>query len=176
MLENLSKILGMMDESLLDKVAQLLLDHKANRVWLVGNGGSYSTASHFASDLDCLGFDVKCLGDNVARLTAVTNDFGWDEAYSKQLLHVKAGDVLVSFSVHGGASNWSCNLMKAAYYAKSKGAVSVSFAGFDGGKLFEVCDVSVIVPSQRTFEIEGVHCVLSHVVRQKIEDNQRCSV
>jgi D-sedoheptulose 7-phosphate isomerase len=141
---------------------------------LIQNGGSASCASHFASDLASLGFDTICLTDNPARLTALVNDFGWEDTYVKQLSWIKTGDILIAISVHGGADSWSCNLVRAATFAKNRGAKILSLSGFDGGELAKLSDLSIIVPAERTYIIEGIHSILTHVICQMLE-NQKCS-
>lgn len=168
--ELLIKTIKKMDEKLLDSFAQNLLKHKPNTIWIIGNGGSASTASHFTSDLNSLGFNARCLCDNVPRLTALTNDYGWDEVYIKQLSHLKPNDVLILISVHGGSDSWSNNLIKALFYAKGRGAKILSLTGFDGGITAKNSNHSIIVPAERTYIIEGIHCVLTHIIWQKIKD------
>jgi D-sedoheptulose 7-phosphate isomerase len=172
MLEEISKILTQIPEENLEKFAQILLNHKNHRVWLIGNGGSASCASHFTSDLASLCFDTICLSDNPSKLTAITNDFGWEEAYVKQLSRMKSDDVLIVISVHGGTNSWSCNLVRAAFFAKDMGATILSLSGFDGGELAKLSDLSIIVPAERTYIVEGIHGVLCHVIWQKLEETK----
>lgn len=166
LLSEVVEALNKIREDELDQFASFLLN--AERVWLVGNGGSASLASHFASDLDALGFDVKCLTDNVARLTAIVNDYSWEETYVKQLDHMVKGDVLVVISVHGGSIDWSNNLVGAVVFGKGRGAKTLCLLGCDGGRLKEVADFSVVVPSNKTPIVEGVHSVLAHLICEKV--------
>jgi D-sedoheptulose 7-phosphate isomerase len=171
MLNEISEILTRIDEENLDKAVEILLEHKpSHRIFLVGNGGSSACASHFASDLASLGFDATCLSDNIPRLTAITNDFGWEDVFIKQLEHLKPNDILIVISVHGGSNSWSCNLVRAASFAKEKGAKILSLSGFDGGELAKISDLSIIVPAERTYIIEGLHSVVAHVICQKLEN------
>src|SRR3989344_2334219 len=130
------------------------------KVFTMGNGGSASTASHFAGDLlktvvndsslkeinSKRGFKAMCLNDNQPALTAWINDSGWDLAY-KGLLNtlLEEGDVLILVSVHGG-SGWSGNLIQAMELAKTRNAKILGLAGFDGGKMKEICDSCIVVP------------------------------
>jgi phosphoheptose isomerase len=79
-----------------------------------------------------------------------------------------AGDVLIVVSVHGGrvrsGTVWSCNLLKACEYAKAKEGVVLALLGGDGGMIGKIADVSVIVPHAETWAVEGIHCVLAHLV------------
>lgn len=174
MLKEVIKTLRKIPEDDVQKFARELYLSCHKRIWIIGNGGSASTASHFASDLASLGFDVICLTDNVSRLTALTNDFGWDTVYMKQCQHMKSGDILIAISVHGGRG-WSNNLVLATKFATNRGAKTLSLVGHDGGQLAEISAFSIIVPSDSTPIIEGIHCVLTHVIRQKIEELSKCS-
>lgn len=173
MFEEISKTLTKIPEGNLEKFAQILIESKAHRICLAGNGGSSATASHFASDLSALGFDTICLTDSTSKLTALTNDFGWDSAYLKQLVHLKPEDVFIAISVHGGDKEWSNNLVKAALFSKDKGAKVLSLLGCDGGELVKISDCSIIVSSDETYVIEGIHSVLAHAICQKVKE--KCS-
>lgn len=165
-METLTKI----KEEDIDKFAQILSKSKLSRIFLIGNGGSASTASHFASDLSSLGFDTKCLTDNVSRLTAIANDFSWDEVYTKQFYKLLPNNVLIAISVHGGDIERSNNLIEATLFAKAKGAKTLSLVGCDGGQLAQLCDFSIIVPSDLTPIIEGVHSVLTHIICERVKE------
>lgn len=161
-------LLQVLKQPSLGVFVQKLLEHKQARVWICGNGGSAATAVHFASDLACLGFDVVCLNENVCRLTALTNDYCWEEVYVRQMKYFRAGDVLLVVSVHGGevrsGTVWSCNLLKACQYTKLNKGVVLALLGGDGGMIGKVADVSVIVPHTKPWAVEGIHCVLAHLV------------
>lgn len=147
-------------------------------IFVLGNGGSSSTASHFTADLNnCLtgieGIDrmkVICLNDNMARFSALVNDQGWENVYTEQLKnYFKPGDIVVAFSVHGGsgkekAGSWSQNLLKALQYSRDNGGKAIGMAGFDGGAMKEVCDLCIIVPYNTTPHVEGFHVVLHHLI------------
>lgn len=151
-------------------------------VFIVGNGGSASTASHFAADLNKYTsskaghpFKAICLNDNIPLVSALTNDDGWDNVYSYQLeSFMREGDVLVGISVHGGsggdkAGEWSQNLLKAARVAKEKNGVLLGLVGFDGGVLRKVADASVVVPANSTPQVEGFHLVLTHLICARLK-------
>ena len=173
MLKEVLKVLSQIDKEDLNNFSKILLSSKNNRIYLAGNGGSSATASHFASDLDSLGFDVKCLTDNVPRLTAIINDYSWNEAYHKQLQHMKKGDVLITVSVHGGSENWSSNLVNATMFAQRKGGKTLSLLGNDGGTLLKISHFSIVVPSNKTPIIEGIHSILTHLICKKLR-NKLC--
>ncbi len=147
-------------------------------IWVIGNGGSASTASHFAADLAKSAavegrrrFRVMSLVDNPAWMTALVNDLGPEHLFSEPLLGLmRPGDALVVFSVHGGrgadrAGEWSQNLLRAVDLSRRRFQASVlAFVGFDGGPLRERADVSVWVPIDSTPLVESLHVALHHLV------------
>ncbi len=142
---------------------------KAGRqVFVMGNGGSAATASHIACDL-CKtaatpkGPRLRCisLADNVSFITAIGNDLSFDDIFSRQLENlVQEGDVVVLVS---GSGN-SPNLLKAARFAKERGATVASLLGFDGGKLLAQSDISVLVASDQYGVIEDLHLSIGHIL------------
>jgi D-sedoheptulose 7-phosphate isomerase len=116
-LEEIKVIANRISTSNIARIAVILYEAWASErtIYLCGNGGSSSTASHFTCDLVKLGIKAQCLNDNPSILTMLTNDNGFDNLYTEQLNGIKQGDVLVCFSVHGGrgedkAGKWSQNL------------------------------------------------------------------
>jgi len=138
-------------------------------VFFIGNGGSAATASHFANDL-AIGtnsyskpFRVVSLTDNHAILTAIGNDFGFEEIFIRQLkVLAKAGDVVVGISASGN----SPNLVRAFEYAKSVGIETVAITAFDGGKLKKMRDAGIHVPTgpKEYGPAEDAHMVIDHLV------------
>ncbi len=153
------------------------------QVFLAGNGGSASTATHFACDLAKFTsaegkkrFRVIALNDNTPLVSALTNDLGWENVYIEQLKNLmQQGDVLVVISVHGGsgvdkAGVWSQNLLKAAKFVQSNGGKVVGLAGFDGGALKEVADVCIVAPVNSTPQVEGFHVVVTHLICARLRE------
>lgn len=138
-------------------------------VFFIGNGGSAATASHFANDLS-IGtndyekpFKAVSLTDNVAVITAIGNDFGYDEIFVRQLrVQGNTGDVVVAISASGN----SPNLLRAFDYAKSAGIKTVAITAFDGGKLKGLADTCVHVPTapKEYGPAEDAHMVLDHLI------------
>lgn len=138
-------------------------------IFFIGNGGSAATASHFANDL-AIGtrdyerpFRAISLTDNVAILTAVGNDFGYEEVFVRQLrVLAKAGDVLIGISASGN----SPNLLRAFEFAHSAKMRTVAITGFDGGKLKLLAGqcIHVRTEPQEYGPAEDVHMVLDHLV------------
>jgi D-sedoheptulose 7-phosphate isomerase len=150
---------------------------EGRQVFVAGNGGSASTATHFTCDLAKFTvvegkkrFRAVCLNDNIPLVSALTNDLGWDSVYVEQLKNLmNKGDVLVVISVHGGsgadkAGVWSQNLLKAAKYVQDNGGKVLGLAGFDGGALKQVADACVVAPVNSTPQVEGFHAVLTHLI------------
>ena len=168
-----------------DRVIRVLYDawREGRQVFVAGNGGSASTATHFASDLAKFTsvdgkprFKAYSLVDNTPLITAITNDLGWSEVYVEQLKNLmKPGDVFVAISVHGGsgadkAGVWSQNLLKAVKYVKDNGGKVLSLVGFDGGVLRQISDASILVPINSTPHVEGFHLVLTHLICARLRE------
>jgi D-sedoheptulose 7-phosphate isomerase len=149
---------------------------RGNSVFVIGNGGSASTATHFACDLTKnvagvnRGIRAMSLSDNIPLVSALTNDNGFENVYTEQLkTWLDKDDVLVVISVHGGsgkdkAGAWSQNLIRAITFAESRGAKTIGLTGFDGGVMRDLVDVWINVPSDATFEVEPLHVIVHHVI------------
>jgi len=159
-----------LDLNVLEKIAKALekAEQTGRQVFVMGNGGSAATASHIATDwcktaerkgkplLRCLS-----LNDNVPFMTAIANDLGYDEVFARQLEnYIKRGDVVVIIS---GSGN-SPNAIKAATFAKSKGAVTIGMTGFTGGKLRALVDVCFHVDSDQYGVIEDMHMAAGSIL------------
>ena len=157
----------------LDKIAKVVevLDEardQGKRIFIFGNGGSAATASHFASDLAkgaiCKGkprFKAFALTDNVPLLSAWANDTDYDNIFAEQLENfVEPKDVAIAI---GGSGN-SPNILNGAKVAKAKGATTIGFIGFDGGKLKDLVDIALVVPNHNMEQVEDVHLLLEHVI------------
>lgn len=161
----------------------------ARTVFVMGNGGSASTASHLACDLAKYTIvdgqprlRVMGLTDNVPLVSAWTNDSGFGSIFAEQLQPwLRQGDVLIAISVHGGAGSgdagpWSQNLVQAMALARDRGAKVIGLTGFGGGAVREMADVCILVPIADeplgTPLVESWHVVLHHLLcfalRQRI--------
>jgi D-sedoheptulose 7-phosphate isomerase len=139
-------------------------------IYLAGNGGSASTASHWANDLGKATkasnqnpIRVISLTDNVSWLTALANDEGYERALAGQLENfAQPGDVLAVISASGN----SPNLIRAVEMAQARGAVTVGLLGFDGGALKAMVDASLLLPSRKGAYglVESGHALLCHIL------------
>ena len=175
----MSEVLGRINVIDVGRVIDLLYETWLDRgtVYIMGNGGSASTATHFVCDLaKCTivegapRFKVIGLNDNVPLVSALTNDNGFQYIYSEQLdPFLSRGDAVIAISVHGGsggdkAGPWSQNLLRAMQLAKERGARTIGFCGFDGGVLSKVADACVTIPIDSTPHVESLHLALEHLV------------
>lgn len=150
----------------------------AATVFVIGNGGSASTASHFANDW-MLGTEVFapslkviCLADNVPALTATGNDQSFSRVFTRQIEHLgDSNDLLVAISASGN----SPNIVDAISFANSVGMKSVGFTGFDGGHLAKIADLSVHVPTDLGDYgvVEDVHLAIGHAIKEMLIDRWR---
>ena len=187
--EDTKEILTGFDREKIDQVIEALFHAWRRDLWVytMGNGGSASTANHFACDLgktindkmNARAIKAMCLGDNFPIVTATINDRGWDTLYD-QLLHTyyTPGGIGVAFSVHGGSGKdksglWSQNILRGLQFIKDRGGTTIGFSGFDGGAMKDLCDISVVVPAFITPLVESFHLKLHHLIvfrlKEKIE-------
>jgi D-sedoheptulose 7-phosphate isomerase len=138
------------------------------QVFTMGNGGSASTASHFACDLakntrknGWPHFRVVGLADNMASFSAYANDEGYENVFAQQLASlVRPGDVVIGISASGN----SANVIKATELANEMGAKTIGFTGFDGGRLARIVGINVHVPSNYIEQVEDIHLMLEHLI------------
>jgi len=171
----LKRCLSSLDKTKIELIIDLLVEayKKDKKVFILGNGGSATTASHMACDLGKgtlqrvydnteRRFRVISLTDNVAIMTAFANDLSFDDIFVQQLRNlIETDDVVIALS---GSGN-SPNVVKAIEYAKSCGAVTIGILGFKtGGKLGNIVDYSIIVDSIHYGPIEDIQLVLNHMI------------
>jgi len=156
-----------------DIVSVLLRAYDAERiVYLFGNGGSAALASHFACDLgkgtlngSAKRFRVMALTDNVPLITAWANDSEYEDIFAQQLASFIQEDD-VAFAISGSGN--SPNVLRALEVAKQAGGITVGLTGFSGGKMKDLCDFCVIVPSDNMQIIEDLHLCIAHAVFSSI--------
>jgi D-sedoheptulose 7-phosphate isomerase len=141
-----------------------------HQIFLMGNGGSGATASHFVCDLNkgvTFGlpkrFRVFCLNDNVPTLMAYANDVSYEDIFVEPLKNFfRRGDLVIGVS---GSGN-SPNVLKAITYANDHGGHTVGFSGYDGGKLAGIVHTSMVIPVNDMQKCEDAHLILFHVTMQ----------
>jgi D-sedoheptulose 7-phosphate isomerase len=153
-LDEVRQIVGLLDQSAIERMAMLLADLRrgGGRLFLLGVGGSAANCSHAVNDFRKItGIEAYAPTDNVAELTARTNDDGWASVFVNWLRvsRLKAGDMIFVLSVGGGnlAKQVSPNLVSALEYAKQVGARIIGIVGRDGGFTATVADACVIIPT-----------------------------
>jgi D-sedoheptulose 7-phosphate isomerase len=147
-------------------------------VFLFGNGGSASLASHFACDLGKGTSDVAfqpfravALTDNIPMMTAWANDFGYEHIFAEQLKTLGRPSDL-AFAISGSGN--SPNVLNALRVARERGMFTVGMTGFQGGKMKGMCDVCVVIPSDNMQIIEDLHLSIAHasfrVIRARMSE------
>lgn len=139
-------------------------------VFIMGNGGSGSTASHFACDINkgcCLDiekkFKVVCLNDNIPTMLAYANDLSYEKVFVEQLKNfLQPGDIVIGISGSGNSEN----VIQAVAYAKEKQAKTVGLTGFEGGRLAQLVDIPLIASINDMQKVEDVHMIVVHMIMQ----------
>ena len=158
-------------ETITTKIIKAFKD--GNKLLLCGNGGSASDAQHIAAELS--GRFIKerkplyaeALHVNSSYMTAVSNDYGFEYTYSRMLEAIgKKGDVLIALSTSGNSEN----VVNAIKMANSLEMLSVGMSGASGGKIKELCQHNIIIPSSNTARIQEAHIIVGHIFCQIIED------
>lgn len=178
-LDETRRLLRELDRTSIEHAQQVLLQCYRNRgrIYTAGNGGSASTAQHFACDLAKYvipagqpPFDVRCLTDNVSLYTAWANDADREDVFVNQLRGLlNSEDVLLAISVHGG-DGFSADLVRAVRYANQVNAKTIALVGFDGGVLHREATCSILVPVHSTPQTEAIHLVIEHLLMSLIKD------
>ena len=158
-------------ETITTKIIKAFKD--GNKLLLCGNGGSASDAQHIAAELS--GRFIKerkplyaeALHVNSSYMTAVSNDYGFESTYSRMLEAIgKKGDVLIALSTSGNSEN----VINAIKMANSLGMLSVGMSGAMGGKIRDLCQHNIIIPSSNTARVQEAHILVGHIFCQIIEE------
>ena len=154
----------------IDQLVDLLHEARlaGRQVFLLGNGGSAATASHFACDLakntiadGIPPFRAISLTDNAALMTAWANDTAYDNLFWGQLqCLLQPGDVVIGIS---GSGN-SPNVLRAAEMSRAAGATTVGITGFAGGRLKDLVDLAIVVPCNCMEQVEDLHLIIEHAI------------
>jgi len=176
-LEESANIKTMMAQNLpeiIAEAAQIVLNaYKAGgKVLLIGNGGSAADAQHIAAELvgrfklERKGLPAIALTTNTSTLTALANDYAYDTVFSRQLEALANDkDVLIAITTSGT----SPNILKAIEMAHSKGVIVIGLTGENGGKLKDMADLTIVVPSDNTARIQEAHITIGHIICHLVE-------
>ncbi len=177
--DRLVEMASRVDLAAVAAVGALLREARTNgsMVFIAGNGGSATTASHMVTDLMFgrgltePGLRVVGLADNQAVITATGNDVSFDEVFARQVRRLsRPGDALILVSASGN----SPNIIRAAEEAQSLGVTVIGLTGFDGGQLAGLSDVSIHVPSESGAygPVEDVHLIINHMLVHLLAEGQ----
>ena len=163
-------VLTRLDVEAINEVMQVLEQtyENGNTIYVFGNGGSSSTASHYQNDFNKgvsehteKKFNFLCLNDNVPTIMAVANDIGFEEIFRFQLRgHLKPGDLIFAISGSGNSKN----VLNAVEYAKEQGNKVVAITGFNGGKLDKMADYHLYAPVMSMQITEDIHMIFDHMI------------
>jgi D-sedoheptulose 7-phosphate isomerase len=178
---DLLKAIESIDLEKVNEVIRILIDARAGdrRIFVCGNGGSASTASHFACDMikgasfnRASRFRIMALTDSLPTITAYSNDVSYECVFVEQLKNfAEPGDVLIAIS---GSGN-SPNVLRAVEYANSIGCRTVALSGRDGGKLGPLAQLNVQVSNSHMGRIEDGHLVAMHMISYYFMDVENCA-
>jgi len=157
------------------KATELIVNtlQNGNKVLLCGNGGSAADAQHIAAELtgryksDRRGLPGIALTTDTSALTAISNDFGYDRVFDRQVEALaNEGDLLIGISTSGN----SANILSALVLAKELGCTTLGMSGKGGGKMNDTCDLNLVIPSNDTPRIQEMHILIGHILCQAVDD------
>lgn len=172
------------DDSLLNAISRLadeIVDRiqKGGKLIVCGNGGSASDALHFASEIvgrferERKSWPAIVLNANVSTMTAISNDYGYDDVFARQVEGLANGDdIFIGISTSGNSENVYRALLK----SKDMGVKTACLVGYDGGKIGEISELSIIVPSHVTARVQECHINIIHILCEIAETKLSKSV
>ena len=158
-----------------DKLAKEIISciKRGNKIILCGNGGSASDALHFAGEIigrfqkEREAWPALVLNADVATMTAIANDYGYDQIYSRQIYgQVDRDDIFIGISTSGNSKN----IINANEAARKKGAKTAALLGKDGGELLNMVDLSVLIPCDITARVQECHILTIHIICEIVEN------
>ena len=175
----LSLAIDNMDVEVINSAVDMLWNAYENdkQIFVIGNGGSASTASHIACDIgkgvvqpDKKRFRIQSLTDNLAWITAIANDISYDSIFEEQLKNfLNEKDIVIAISASGN----SANVVKAVEFAKNHGAIIIGMTGFSGGKIKELADVKIHADLNDYGQAEDFHLICEHIMTECIRRRMR---
>ena len=176
-IDNLKKVLDSFDVDALEKIIRLFIFARDNKktIYVFGNGGSGSTASHMVCDIikGCSyekekKFKIICLNDNIPTILAYSNDVSYDIVFEEQLKNLMSkDDVVLAISGSGNSKN----IIRAVDYANTNGATTIGFSGFNGGLLKKKAKVNLHVPIDDMQISEDFHVIAMHIMYTILSDS-----
>lgn len=173
-IERLRQALDTFPHEQLEAIVEVFLAALRNKrtIFVMGNGGSGATASHWVCDMNkgCSygrehRFRMVCLNDNIPTILAYGNDVGYEDIFVEQLKNfLEEGDVVIAISGSGNSKN----VVKAIEYAKSKGAITVGLVGYSGGKLLDLVQIPLHIQVEDMQIVEDVHMMVVHMTTQRL--------
>jgi D-sedoheptulose 7-phosphate isomerase len=175
-ISTLHQTIDQLPQELIAEVIKILQRARMQRsqVFIMGNGGSASTATHFVCDLakntrhaGLPHYRAIGLTDNMAIFSAYANDEGYENVFAKQLANlIQPGDVVIGISASGNSQN----VLNAIQEARRDSVTTIAFTGFDGGHLGKMVDVNIHVKSNIIEHVEDIHLMLEHMIVKAIKD------
>lgn len=152
--------------------AMLTAYHKEKQIFVMGNGGSASTASHWVCDINkgcSLGkekkFKMMCLNDSISTLLAYANDLSYEDVFVEQLKNFfTPGDLVIGISGSGNSEN----VLRAIHYANDNQGTTIGLCGYSGGKLFQMVDIPILAQVDDMQKVEDIHMIVAHMSMQRI--------
>jgi D-sedoheptulose 7-phosphate isomerase len=161
--------------SVIEKVVDVIVNafKNGNRVYFCGNGGSAADAQHLAAEFsgrfytDRKALPAEALHCNTSYLTAVANDYGYDQVYARLIEGIaEKGDILVGLSTSGN----SPNITRAFETAAQQGMITIGFTGLSGGQMRSLSNYLINIPSTDTPRIQESHIMVGHIICQLVEE------
>ena len=173
-LAGLKDVLDRFDYDGFEKTVEMILSAYENEthIFVMGNGGSGSTASHFACDINkgcCIDLDKKfkmiCLNDSIPTILALSNDISYESVFVEQMKNFfKPGDLVIGISGSGNSEN----VIRAIQYAKDNNGRTIGFSGYSGGKLADMVDVPLVSRVDDMQKVEDMHMIIVHIIMQAV--------
>ena len=174
-LETIHKVIESMGEKL-EIASKLVVEtlKNGNKILLCGNGGSAADAQHIAAELsgrykiERRGLPAIAITTDTSALTAISNDYGYDRVFDRQIEALASkGDLIIGISTSGNSKN----IINALKLAQELGCKTLGFSGKDGGQMNSYCDINLIVPSNDTPRIQEMHILLGHIICEIVDLN-----
>jgi len=181
--QDLQEVLGTLPWDQIVRTVEVLWQCclRGGRIFTMGNGGHCNTAAHMINDLakhtvssdnkqavvaQQFRFRTLCLNDSASFVTGIGNDMGFDQIFSEQVANwAEPGDVVLGISGSGNSKN----ILKAFEEARKRGATTICFSGFEGGKARDLADLCIVVPCHKMVQVEDVHLIISHMIADELK-------